>query len=237
MRLDRYLSESGLFSRREAAKLIRAGGVTVDGVVLKDPAAKVDETRASVTAAGKPLGYARFRWILLNKPENTVSTTDGDPRSVLNLLPPEYRSMGLFPCGRLDADTTGLLLLTNDGATAHDLLSPRRHVEKTYRFSCLPVTEEQRQKLEAGVDLSDFTTKPCRVILDDPEHGEIAVTEGKYHQIKRMFQAVGSEILSLERVTFGPIPLDPALARGEWRLLTEEEIRLLGANGGQDARD
>jgi len=237
MRLDRYLSESGLFTRREAVKLIRSGRVTVDGVSVRDPASKVDENAARVTADGRTIGYAKFRWIMLNKPADTVSTTDGDPRSVMKLLPPEYAAQGLFPCGRLDADTTGLLLLTNDGETAHNLLSPRRHCEKVYRFSCLPITEEQRVKLEAGVDLSDFTSKPCRVTMADPEHGEIAVTEGKYHQIKRMFQTVGSEILSLERVTFGPIPLDPALARGEWRLLTEEEIRLLGANGGQDARD
>ena len=237
MRLDRYLSESGLFTRREAVKLIRSGGVTVDGTVLKDPAAKIDECRAEVSAAGRPVGYTRFRWIMLNKPADTVSTTDGDPRSVLNLLPPEYRAIGLFPCGRLDADTTGLLLLTNDGATAHNLLSPRRHCEKTYRFSCLPISEEQRRKLEGGVELSDFTSKPCRVVLDDPEHGEITVTEGKYHQIKRMFQAVGSEILSLERIAFGGLPLDPSLARGEWRLLTDEEIKILEANGGQDARD
>ena len=236
MRLDRYLSESGLFTRREAVKLIRSGRVTVDGAAVRDPASKVDENTARVTADGKTVGYAKFRWIMLNKPADTVSTTDGDPRSVMKLLPPEYASQGLFPCGRLDADTTGLLLLTNDGETAHNLLSPRRHCEKVYRFSCLPLSDEQRLRLEGGVELSDFTSKPCRVTMADQEHGEIAVTEGKYHQIKRMFLAVGSEILELERISFGPIPLDPSLARGEWRLLTEEEIRLLGANGGQDAQ-
>jgi len=237
MRLDRFLSESGLFTRREAVKAIRGGLVTVDGEPVRDPSLKIDENAAAVEAAGRRIGYTRFRWIMLNKPADTVSTTDGDPRSVLNLLPAEYRSVGLFPCGRLDADTTGLLILTSDGATAHNLLSPRRHCEKVYRFSCLPITEEERVKLEAGVDLSDFTSKPCRVTMADPEHGEIAVTEGKYHQIKRMFLAVGSEILSLERISFGGIPLDPTLARGEWRLLTEEEIGILETNGGQDARE
>ena len=231
MRLDRYLSESGLYTRRDASKLIRSGGVTVDGSVVRDPACKVDENRAQVTADGKPVGYVRFRWIMLNKPADTVSTTDGDLRSVMRLLPAEYAAMGLFPCGRLDADTTGLLILTNDGETAHNLLSPRRHCEKVYRFACLPLSEEMRLRLETGVELFDFTSKPCRVSLCDPEHGTIAVTEGKYHQIKRMFLAVGSEILKLERIRFGGIPLDPALASGEWRELTEEEICLLKQNG------
>ena len=231
MRLDRYLSESGLYTRREASKLIRSGGVTVDGSVVRDPASKVDENSAQVTAEGKTVGYAKFRWVMLNKPSGTVSTTDGDPRSVMNLLPPEYGASGLFPCGRLDADTTGLLILTNDGETAHNLLSPRRHSEKVYRFVCPPLSEEQRLRLESGVELSDFTSKPCRVTMADPEHGEIAVTEGKYHQIKRMFLSVGSEILELERISFGGIPLDPSLARGEWRPLTEEEIALLRRSG------
>lgn len=231
MRLDRYLSESGLFTRREAVKLIRSGRVTVDGEAVRDPASKVDENAALVTADGRTIAYAKFRWIMLNKPADTVSTTDGDPRSVMKLLPPEYASQGLFPCGRLDADTTGLLILTNDGATAHNLLSPRRHCEKVYRFSCLPIDEAQRLRLEGGVELSDFTTKSCRVVLDDPEHGTIAVTEGKYHQIKRMFSSVGSEILRLERISFCGIPLDPALEPGEWRELTEEEIALLRRNG------
>ena len=231
MRLDRYLSESGLFTRREAVKLIRSGRVTVDGEAVRDPASKVDENAARVTADGRMIGYAKFRWIMLNKPADTVSTTDGDPRSVMKLLPPEYTAQGLFPCGRLDADTTGLLLLTNDGETAHNLLSPRRHCEKVYRFACLPLDEGMLARLEGGVELSDFTSKPCRVTLDDPEHGTIAVTEGKYHQIKRMFLAVGSEILELERIFFGGIPLDPALEPGEWRELTEEEIALLRQNG------
>ena len=227
MRLDRFLSESGLYTRREASRLIRSGGVTVDGAVVKDPAQKIDENAAAVTAEGRPVGYVRYRWIMLNKPAGTVSTTEDDPKSVLKLLPEPYRKVGLFPCGRLDIDTTGLLILTNDGAAAHDLLSPRRHCEKVYRFSCLPLGEEQRAQLERGPELSDFTAKPCRVTLDDPEHGEIAVTEGKYHQIKRMFSAVGSGILTLERVCFGGIPLDGSLGPGEWREMTEEEIAQL----------
>ena len=139
-------------------------------------------------------------------------------------------SLGLFPCGRLDLDTTGLLLLTNDGPAAHDLLSPKKHCEKRYRFVCRPIGDDEVRRLEAGVAHSDFTSKPCRIALDDPEHGEITVTEGKYHQIKRMFLAVGSEILSLERVRFAGLGLDPALRRGDWRPLTDGEIAALGSD-------
>ncbi|MBQ4193185.1 MAG: rRNA pseudouridine synthase [Clostridia bacterium] len=230
IRLDKYLSDSGLFSRRDASRLIRSGAVTVDGTPLRDPSAKIDEEAASVAVKGQPIGYERIRWYMLNKPADTVSTTDDDPKSVMNLLPPELRRVGLFPCGRLDIDTTGLLLLTNDGPTAHDLLSPKKHCEKRYRFTCLPLDEEQVKRLEGGIALSDFTSKPCKVTLDDPGHGAITVTEGKYHQIKRMFLAVGSEILSLARETFAGIPLDPSLAPGEWRALTEDEIALLHTN-------
>ena len=232
IRLDRYLAQSGLYSRSEASKAIRRGAVTVDGAVIRDPSSKVDEGAVSVTADGKKIPWARVVWVMLNKPAGTVSTTDPDPRSVLALLPPEYRRMGLFPCGRLDVDTTGLLLLTNDGEAAHRLLSPKKHCEKTYRFTCLPITEEQRERLEAGVELGDFETQPASVRLDAPEdreHGEITVTEGKFHQIKRMFQAVGSEILTLERVRFAGLNLDPALRRGEWRLLNDEEAAGLGS--------
>ena len=204
IRLDRYLAESGFYTRREASKLIRAGGVSVNGIPLRDPAEKISED-AAVTAEGREIGFRRTRWIMLSKPSGYVSTTEDDPKSVMKLLPEQLRRVGLFPCGRLDIDTTGLLILTSDGAAAHNLLSPRRHCEKVYRF----------------------TSAPCRVEMKDPEHGEIVLTEGKYHQIKRMFQAVGSEILTLERIRFGGVPLDPSLAPGEWRELTEEEISLL----------
>lgn len=133
----------------------------------------------------------------------------------------------MFPCGRLDIDTVGLLLITNDGPTAHELLSPKRHREKTYRFRCLPIDENMKKRLEDGIELSDFTSKPCTVQLADAENGTITVTEGKYHQIKRMFHAVGSEILYLERLTFAGLTLAASLARGEWRELTKEEIDLI----------
>ncbi len=228
MRLDKFVSDSGLLTRSEATKAIRAGRVAVDGKALRDPSAKIDENGAKITLDGKPLGYTEYRYFMLNKPENTVSTTDeDDEKSVMRLFPTEMRRLELFPCGRLDIDTVGLLIVTNDGQTAHALLSPKHHCEKTYRFRCLPLPDGAEKQLEGGIKLSDFTSKPCTVRLDGRESGEITVTEGKYHQIKRMFHAVGSEITFLERVTFGGIVLDRTLERGQWRELTEEEKKAL----------
>ena len=228
MRLDRFLAESGLFTRKEASDAIRRGRVTVNGGTVRDPASKIDEKSASVSVDGKAMGYEQFGYIMLNKPCDTVSTTDEhDPKSVMKLLPPEYAKRGFFPCGRLDIDTLGLLIITNDGQTAHSLLSPKHHAEKTYRFECLPIDRAAVDQLEGGIELSDFTSKPCRVEMDNDCCGKITVTEGKYHQIKRMFLAVGSEITYLERISFAGITLDENLGRGQWRELTGDEVKIL----------
>lgn len=226
-RLDKYICDSGVLTRSEASRAIRGGRVSVNGSVVRDPSLKIDEKSVAVTLDSKEIGWKRFRYIMLNKPTDTVSTTEDDPKSVMKLLPTEFSRMDMFPCGRLDINTTGLLIITNDGQTAHNLLSPKKHCEKTYRFTCLPLSEDMRLSLENGVELSDFTSKPCKVKLESPEQGEITVTEGKYHQVKRMFLAIGSEILTLERVVFAGIPLDTSLARGEWRELTAEEEKML----------
>lgn len=231
MRLDKFLAESGLFSRKESGAAVRSGRVAVDGKIFRDPSVKIDENSASVSIDGKELGYKKYRYIMLNKPADTVSTTDDDPKSVMKLLPPEFSRRDFFPCGRLDIDTLGLLIITNNGQAAHNLLSPKHHCEKTYAFECLPVDNEAVKMLEGGIELSDFTSAPCKVEMDDPTHGRITVTEGKYHQIKRMFHAVGSEITYLERVTFAGIELDRSLERGEWRELTEEEADILLNSG------
>ena len=224
MRLDKYLSDSGRFTRSEAGRAIRGGRVAVDGSPARDPSMKIDEKSARVTVDGALLGYVKYRYIMLNKPADYVSTTEDDPKSVMRLLPPECRKIGMFPCGRLDIDTLGLLIITNDGDTAHNLLSPKKHCEKTYRFECEPPLDDgMKAGLEGGLELSDFTSKPCKVELASPSSGEITVTEGKYHQIKRMFHAVGSEITYLERVTFAGLELDENLACGEWRELSADE--------------
>lgn len=226
MRLDKYLAESGAFSRSEAGRAVRSGRITVDGEVVKNPALHIDETSAKVMFGTNQIIWSKYKYVMLNKPEGYVSSTD-DGNTVMSLLPPEFKRLGMFPCGRLDIDTVGLLLITNDGPKAHELLSPRCHVEKTYRFRCsVSLSDDMLNKLETGISFSDFTSKPCRVELYDSlrTSGEITVTEGKFHQIKRMFHSVGSEITFLERISFGPLKLDTSLNRGEWRYLTNDEI-------------
>lgn len=228
MRLDKYLSETGV-ARSEAVRAIRGGLVTVDGAVVKTPSVHIDPETASVTMAGRAVQWRKYTYILLNKPSGYVSSTESGGRTVMTLLPPEFSKMDMFPAGRLDIDTVGLLLITNDGPLAHKLLSPAHHVPKTYRFTCdPPVNPDQVKALESGVDIGDVMTKPCRVEMDDPSSGKIIVTEGKYHQIKRMFTAVGSAITYLERITFGPLSLDEGVSRGEWRYLTDEETAAIG---------
>ncbi len=230
MRLDKLISDAGVATRKEAAAAVRAGQATVNGTVVREPDRKVDPGRDTVVFRGTPLVYRQFVYVMLNKPAGYVSATDDRSLPyVLELLPPEYRKRGLFPVGRLDRDTTGLLIMTDDGQTAHRALSPRRHVEKVYSFTCLaPLPPDAEAAFAAGMTLGDEICKPARLSPSpDRLSGTVALTEGKYHQIKRMFERLDNKITSLSRETFAGIPLDPALAPGEWRDLTEEEIKTL----------
>ncbi|MBQ7321026.1 MAG: rRNA pseudouridine synthase [Clostridia bacterium] len=227
MRLDKFLSETGTLSRSESGRAVRAGKVLVNGRAAKSPSEQVDPERDVISYGGETIRYRRFTYILLNKPDGYVSATeDGREKTVLELLPEKLQKMSLFPCGRLDKHTLGLMLLTNDGQLAHDLLSPRHHVAKKYRFSVkFPLTAEEINQLEKGTVLDDgYETKPSVIEADpDGRGGVITLIEGKYHQIKRMMESVHNQITALERITFGPLSLDESLARGEWRYLTEEE--------------
>ena len=229
MRLDRLLSEMGKATRSEASKLIRAGKVTVNGIAPKKPDFKVEPEKDTVVFLGEVLTYKKFTYIMLNKPEGYVSATeDESEKTVLDLVSDEDRKKGLFPCGRLDKNTLGLVILTNDGEGAHRLLSPKHHVSKVYKFeSKFPLSELDVKSLESGVDIGGYFTKPCEIKLyDNLSSGEITLTEGKYHQIKRMLEAVNNKITYLERISFGNIALDPKLLRGEWRYLTEDEEKI-----------
>ena len=236
MRLDRFLSEMGLATRTESAKAVRAGQITVNGTRPKTASIHIDPEKDRVIFQGRTVVYRRFTYLMLNKPDGYLSATEDsrDP-TVLDLLPTELRRLELFPCGRLDKNTLGFLLLTNDGDLAHKLLSPRYHVEKTYRYECaVPLSEADAGALEAGVDIGDCVTKPAKLVRESECTGTITVTEGKFHQIKRMFEAVDNKIIGLERVSFGGLTLDPTLARGEFRPLTEvEEAHLRHAAGEQ----
>ena len=233
MRLDKLISECGLATRTETARACRSGSVTVNGVPVGKPDTHIDPDADRVVFCGKLVVRQQYVYLLLNKPQGYVSATDDKSAPcVTELVPPEYRRKGIFPCGRLDKYTTGLMLLTNDGPLAHRLLAPKSHVTKSYGFTVEhSLSAEDVAALEAGIDIGGYVTAPCHVTLSAPDAGVISVTEGKYHQIKRMMDAVGNRILTLERLTFGPLSLDSALRRGEWRQLTETELQALQTGG------
>ncbi len=230
MRIDKFLSESGICTRSECRKAARAGKITVDGVIVKAADAHIDPDKNIVCYMGETVRYKKFTYLMLNKPDGYISSTD-DPRehTVLELLDDRRRKLGLFPCGRLDKNTLGLLILTNDGELCHRLLSPKFHVSKVYFFhSERIITDDDCRRLESGVMLDGEMTKPALLKLgEDRMSGWLTITEGKFHQVKRMLEAVCNKITYLERVEFAGIPLDPTLARGEWRELIADEEAIL----------
>ena len=231
MRIDKFLSEMGIATRSEARSAASRGGVTVDGVPVRDLSRHIDPEKAAVTYLGRDVSYARFVYVMLNKPEGYVSATEDSSLPVVTeLLPEELRRRELFPVGRLDRDTTGLMILTNNGKLAHAVLSPRHHVEKVYRFEAAePMAEGVEERFRDGVVLRDgYECKSALIVLDeDRMGGYITLTEGKYHQIKRMVASTGNRVVALRRISFGGIELDGSLAPGEWRMLTADEERLL----------
>lgn len=233
MRLDKFIVDSGLATRTEIAKAAKNGAVTVNGVVVRRASGHIDPVCDTVTYCGREVVYREFTYVMLNKPDGYVSATSDDlSPTVLELLPKELQKIGLFPCGRLDKNTLGLMILTNNGPLSHKLLAPKNHVDKKYRFEVkFPISESDVKELEAGVDIGGYMTAPCKVEMIAEREGYIILTEGKYHQIKLMAEAVHNQITFLERVTFGPIKLDEKLSRGEWRYLNEEEQKILEARG------
>lgn len=230
MRLDKFLSDMGVATRSESKKSAKAGKITVDGKTITDTSTHIDPNKNVITYYGEKISYEEFTYIMLNKPDGVLSATeDGAGMTVLDLLPEKYSKMGLFPCGRLDKNTLGLLLLTNNGQLAHELLSPSKHVSKKYLFECeTPLSESDVQTLCKGVDIGEkSSTKEAEVELYSKTRGTITVVEGKFHQIKRMFRAVDNKITYLERIEFAGIPLDTNLARGEWRVLHDHEVSTL----------
>ena len=228
-RLDKILAQTGRWSRREVKDLCRGGKVTVDGVVVKKPETKVGE-QAVLTVNGAVVEQEGLVWIMLHKPAGVVSATeDAREKTVLSLLPERYQRMELFPVGRLDKDTEGLLLLTNDGPLAHDLLSPKKHVDKVYYAKVEGIPDgADTEAFLAGMTLGDGTQcLPAGLKLLGGNEVEVTLREGKYHQVKRMLAARGKPVTYLKRISFGPLKLDPNLSRGEWRVLTEEEQEAL----------
>ena len=236
MRLDRWLATVSAGSRSEVKQWIRGGQAAVNGRVILDPALSFETEEDSLSLNGKALDGRVMRHVVLYKPAGILTAArDAKQPTVMDLLPPVYRSIGCMPVGRLDKDTTGLLLLTCDGELNHRLLSPGRHVEKRYRaMTDGTLTQEDAEAFAAGMDLGDFTAQPARLTILGSSLAEVVIAEGKFHQVKRMFEAVGKEVLKLHRSAFGPLELDPALAEGQWRELTAEEEKALREAAGME---
>ncbi|MCM3650800.1 pseudouridine synthase [Metabacillus litoralis] len=234
MRIDKLLANIGYGSRKDVKKILKTGVVLADGVVIKDPKTHVNPEEQDVTVNGEKIDYKEFVYLLMNKPAGYLSATEDElQETVIDLLEMEDAVCQPFPVGRLDKDTEGLLLLTNDGQLSHQLLSPKKHVPKTYFATILgEVTEGDIAAFKSGVELDDgYVTKPA--ILEILQSGNqstihVTITEGKYHQVKRMFESVGKKVTYLKRISMGPITLDEEeLKIGEYRELTEDEVEAL----------
>lgn len=235
-RLDKILSNMGYGSRKDVKKIIKEGRVEINDQIIFKNDYKINPYTDEIKLDGEEIYFRKYVYIMMNKPKGLVSSTD-DPinRTVLELLDEEYLIFNPFPAGRLDKDTEGLLILTNDGKLAHELLSPKKGVEKTYYVEVDGYVEEEHKKLfDEGVTLDDgYKTLPAKLKIIESafiSKVELTIKEGKFHQVKRMFQAIDMEVIYLKRISMGPIKLDERLELGQYRELAEEEIKLLKEN-------
>ena len=229
MRLDKFLTENEIGSRSQVKEYIKKGMVKVNGVICRQADFKMDETKDEVFYSEKIIKYKPYLYYMLNKPQGVVTATkDNHDKTVMDLLNVD-RKKDLFPVGRLDKDTEGLLLITNDGDLGHALLSPKKHVFKRYYVKCeKEITESDRIALEQGVDIGDEKiTLPAKAVITGTHELELEICEGRFHQVKRMLQAVDNNVSFLKRITFGSLVLDKDLRTGEFRELTDAEVELL----------
>lgn len=227
-RLDKILANSGVGTRKEVKNLIRWGAVRVDGRTAKTADMKVDPKKSRISVNGQKVIYKEFVYLMLNKPDGYVSATEDNVYpTVTELVPEEYAHFTLFPVGRLDVDTEGLLILTNDGKFAHNVTSPKKHIAKKYFV--IPeksITEEDKKTFASKMDLGDFTAQPA--ILEECEDGcFVTIFEGKFHQVKRMFEKIGNSVTYLKRVQIGKLELDKNLELGEMKEISEGDLELL----------
>ena len=233
MRLDKFLSECGICTRSESKVFIKKGMITVNGKKAAKGEEKIDPDNDEIMFKGQKITYSKFEYYMLNKPAGVVSATeDKNDKTVIDLVPKPH-AKDIFPVGRLDKDTEGLLIITNDGETAHKLLSPKKHIDKTYfvRTTGGEIGEKEAEPLKKGVDIGEEKlTLPAELeILKNGEISEslLTIREGKFHQVKRMFKAVGREVIYLKRISMGKLKLDESLEKGRCRRLTEDEINMI----------
>lgn len=240
-RVDKILSSCTLYSRKEIKAWIKKGAVTANGVPVRSCDEKYNPENTHFVLDGSPVQYRKYVYLMLNKPQGVVSATqDNRETTVLDLIGEEFRSRGVFPAGRLDKDTTGFVLLTDDGGFAHDILSPSRHVPKTYIVTLQrPVEPQEQEEIEKGMVIGGEALMPAYLrLLDEGENRyEIRIRQGKYHQIKRMFARFGNSVTALRRIAIGGLALDESLAEGQWRELTEQEVSAIRQTDAAEGAD
>lgn len=235
MRLDKYLANMGIGTRSEVKNYIKRGRVSVNGEQIKSPEQKIDEQKDCIIFDGEQVNYVEKEYWMLHKPQGVITATeDNFQDTVMDLISSQIKKQ-LFPVGRLDKDTEGLLLITNDGELAHELLSPKKHVKKEYYAKiegC--VTKEDVDIFQKGIEIEEgFVTMPAELMIltaGDVSEIKVSICEGKFHQVKRMFEAVGKKVIYLKRLSMGNLVLDENLPIGKYRALTEEEVKLLKEN-------
>lgn len=231
-RIDKIIASQGQYSRSEVKKLVKDGRITLDGKIIRSSDIKADPDINNIAIDGKSIGYKKHLYLMLNKPQGVVSATeDNDHKTVIDLVPKELKRDGLFPAGRLDGDTVGFVLITDDGDFAHRILSPKNHIMKTYHATLQrPVTQDDIDAFRNGIELKDGTLcleAQVKSLDGDKPMAEIKICEGKYHQVKRMFAALGNKVVFLKRVKMGELSLDESLEEGQCREITPDELVLI----------
>lgn len=228
MRLDKFLANMGVGTRSEVKQFLKKGNVTVNDSIEKSPKCHINPEDDIVMVNGKQITFINHIYIMLNKPKGYISAThDGTNRTVIDLIP-EYQHLDIFPVGRLDKDTEGLLLITNDGQFSHELMSPVKHVSKTYEvISQHTISDDDIEAFKQGITLSDGPVKPALLKRVNETTSQVTIYEGKYHQVKRMFHAIENEVLELKRLKIANLALDKNLKSGEYKLLSDDELKLL----------
>lgn len=228
-RIDKIIASQGVYSRSEVKKLIQQKKIKVNGEIITSPNMKIDAANAKILIDNETLMIKEHIYLMLNKPEGYVSATkDGKEKTVLDLVPNEYRNREVFPAGRLDKNTTGLMIITDDGKMAHNILAPKKHISKKYEVTIdIPVTEEMKNGFKDGIDLIDGKCKSSDMVITGQYTAEVILTEGRYHQIKRMFGCYGAKVTKLHRTQMGKLELPKDLAPGKTRELTPEELEKL----------
>lgn len=234
LRADKFLADLGIGTRSQIKNIIKNKKVAVNGQIITSANVKINTEKDVVTVNGKEINYKKYTYIMMNKPAGVISSTEDKQKTVIDLLPKELQNLDLFPVGRLDKDTVGLLILTNDGTFAHNTLSPKKHIDKKYYAKISGTLPENTVEIfKNGVTIGDYKCKSADLSIIDNNSIEVVIHEGKFHQVKRMFEAIGCKVEFLKRISFGKINLDENLNQGEYRELNTAEMEYISKFVGE----